>query len=90
LEDVEVFGEDAGLVGGEGSIIFDADSMQKSCSDSSRRCLMRARRFRVVLEVHSEVEVPSAAEVSRLLSLVKRLAGGLWKKFLTSKSLSSW
>lgn len=66
LEDVEVFGEDAGLVGEEGSMTCDAGSMQNSDSDASRRCLMRASRFRVVSEVHSDVELRSAGVVSGL------------------------
>jgi len=65
FEDVEVFGDEvAGLVGVDGGIMIDAASGNVS-RGSSRICLMRASRFRVVSEVQSDVETRSVGRLSR-------------------------
>lgn len=63
LKDVDVFGDEvAGLVGVEGGIIIKAGSGNIS-RGSSRSCLMRASRFRVVSEVQSDGETRSVGRL---------------------------
>ena len=87
LDDVEVLGEEAGLDGEEGSMIPDAYSSIDSGSDSSRSFLMRARRLRVVSEVHSDVEMRSEAAGDRLLVEVSDESEGKGD-ILTSRSMA--